>query len=226
MRFPNKVALVTGGSSGIGLATARLFLAEGARVTITGRDPKKLDVAVRDLGGAALGVRADAEDPNAAEAAVRETVERFGGLDVVFANAGVAAATPLGETTVETFEKVIRVNVTGVFFTVQAAVPHLREGGSVILNGSVHAVMGQPGHAAYAASKAAARSLTRTIASELASRRIRANIVVPGATRTPIWDTSAPTAEAGPGGHHAAPCLIAPETALRSGGSFGLRASA
>lgn len=102
---------------------------------------------------------------------MRETVKRFGGLDVVFANAGVAAATPLGETTIETFEKVIRVNLTGVFFTVQSAVPHLREGGSVILNGSVHAVMGQPGHAAYAASKAAARSLTRTIASELAPRR-------------------------------------------------------
>jgi NAD(P)-dependent dehydrogenase (short-subunit alcohol dehydrogenase family) len=115
---------------------------------------------------------------------------------VLFANAGISAPTPLGETTIESFEEVLRVNVTGVFFTVQAAARHLREGGAVILNGSVHSVMGQPGRAAYAASKAAVRSLARTLASEMAPRRIRANVVVPGATRTPIWDRSAPSAEA------------------------------
>ncbi|HXU69260.1 MAG TPA: glucose 1-dehydrogenase [Polyangia bacterium] len=196
MRLAKKIAIVTGGSSGIGFATARLFLAEGARVAITGRDQKKLDAAARELGSEVLALRADAGDPRAAEVVVGKVVERFGGLDVLFANAGIAAPTPLGEATVESFEEVLRVNVTGVFFTVQAAARHLREGGSVILNGSVHSVMGQPGRAAYAASKAAARSLARTLASELAPRRIRANIVVPGATRTPIWDRSAPSVEA------------------------------
>jgi NAD(P)-dependent dehydrogenase (short-subunit alcohol dehydrogenase family) len=196
MKLSRKIAIVTGGSSGIGFATARLFLAEGARVAITGRDQKKLDAAARELGGDVLALRADAGDPGAGEVAVGKVVERFGGLDVLFANAGVVAPTPLGETTIESFEEILRVNVTGVFFTVQAAARHLREGGSVILNGSVHSVMGQPGRAAYAASKAAARSLTRTLAAELAPRRIRANIVVPGAARTPIWDKSAPNAEA------------------------------
>jgi NAD(P)-dependent dehydrogenase (short-subunit alcohol dehydrogenase family) len=196
MRLAKKIALVTGGSSGIGFASARLFLAEGARVAITGRDQQRLDAAARELGGDVLAVRADAGDPRAGESAVAKVVERFGGLDVVFANAGIVATTPLGDTSIEAFEEILRVNVTGVFFTVQAAAAHLREGGSVILNGSVHAVMGQPGRAAYAASKAAVRSLARSLASELAPRRIRANVVVPGATRTPIWGEAAPSAEA------------------------------
>ncbi|MFT3765191.1 MAG: DUF1800 family protein [Minicystis sp.] len=196
MKLSNKIALVTGGSSGIGLAAARLFHAEGARVAITGRDEKKLEIAAREIGSDVLAVRADAGDVRATEAAVARVVERFGALDVVFANAGIAGSAPFGQTTIASFEEVLRINVTGVFFTVQAAAPHLREGGSVILNGSVHAVMGMPGYAAYAASKAAVRALARTLASELAPRRIRANVVVPGGTRTPIWDAVAPNAEA------------------------------
>jgi NAD(P)-dependent dehydrogenase (short-subunit alcohol dehydrogenase family) len=191
-----KTAWVTGGSSGIGLETARLFLANGARVAITGRDTKKLEAAARELGAGVLTVRADAGSVSETEAAVQQIVERFGQLDIVFANAGFVARTALGSTTLETFEEILRTNVTGVYFTVQAAAPHLRDGGSVVLNGSVHAVLGAPATAAYAASKAAVRSLARSLATELALRKIRVNTVVPGATRTPIWDASGPTAEA------------------------------
>lgn len=196
MLLANKVALITGGSSGIGLATARLFLAEGAKVAITGRDRDKLEATRRELGEGVVALVADAADPAATERAVNEAAKKLGGLDVVFANAGIAAGTPLGGTTAEVFEQVLRINLTGVFFTVQAALPHLRDGGAVVLNGSVHAVLGAPGYSAYAASKAGARALTRNLASELAPRRIRANIVVPGGTRTPIWDRTAPDAAA------------------------------
>jgi NAD(P)-dependent dehydrogenase (short-subunit alcohol dehydrogenase family) len=196
MKLANKTAIVTGGSSGIGLATARLFLEEGARVAITGRDPAKLEAAKRELGGNVLALKADATDVPGTEAAVKQAVAAFGGVDVVFANAGISANTPLGGTALEVFEEVLRVNITGVFFTIQAALPHLREGGSIILNGSVHAVMGMPGYSAYAATKAAVRAMTRNLASELAPRRIRANIVVPGGTRTPIWNRTAPTVDA------------------------------
>jgi NAD(P)-dependent dehydrogenase (short-subunit alcohol dehydrogenase family) len=116
-------------------------------------------------------------------------------LDVVFANAGIFPSTPLGSTAQATFEEVLRVNVTGVFFTVQAAVPHLNRGASVILNGSVVARLGQPARAAYAASKGAVRSMARVMAAELSPRGIRVNVVVPGATRTPIWSPLAPSPE-------------------------------
>ena len=196
MLLSNKVALITGGASGIGFATAKLFVAEGARVAITGRDEKKLHAAKKELGDNVIAVRADAADVKQTETAVHEVVAAFGGLDIVFANAGISGATPLGKTSVETFENIMRINVSGSFFTVQAASPHLRDGGSVILNGSVHAVLGAPGYSAYAASKAAARALTRNLATELAPRQIRVNIVVPGGTRTPIWSRLAPDQDA------------------------------
>ena len=196
MRLSGKRAFVTGGSSGIGLATARRFLAEGARVAISGRDQARLDVAARELGGEVLTVAADAGDIEASRAAVERVAQRFGGLDIVFTNAGIAGRTALGDTELAVFENIFRTNVTGVYFTIQAAAPHLSDGGSIILNGSVHAVMGLPGSTAYAASKAAVRSLARSLASELGPRHIRVNVVVPGATRTPIWDTRAPDAEA------------------------------
>ena len=114
----------------------------------------------------------------------------------MFANAGISANTPLGATTVETFESVLKTNITAVFFTVQAAVPHLNDGASVILNGSVISVLGNPGYAAYAASKAGVRAMARVMASELSPRRIRVNVVAPGGTTTPIWNRTAPTPEA------------------------------
>jgi NAD(P)-dependent dehydrogenase (short-subunit alcohol dehydrogenase family) len=196
MRLRNRTALITGGNSGIGLATARLFAAEGARVAITGRNRATLDAAVQELGANAIALQADATDIAATERAVAEAAKAFGKLDIVFANAGISGRTPLGASTLETFEQVLRTNVTGVFFTVQAAAPHLSDGASVILNGSVMSQLGSPGSSAYAASKAAVRGMSRVLASELAPRGIRVNVVSPGATRTPIWDSSAPTPEA------------------------------
>jgi NAD(P)-dependent dehydrogenase (short-subunit alcohol dehydrogenase family) len=196
MRLANKTALITGGNSGIGLSTAKLFVAEGARVAITGRDPAKLETAAKELGPNALAIVADATDIAATERAVAKAVEKFGKLDIVFANAGISAGTPVGGTSLETFEAVLRTNVTAVFFTVQAAVRHLNDGGSIILNGSVISVLGNPGYAAYAASKAGVRAMARVMASELSPRRIRVNVVSPGGTSTPIWNRVAPTPDA------------------------------
>lgn len=196
MRLAGKTALITGGNSGIGLTTARLFVAEGAKVAITGRDKARLDAAVAELGPNAIGIVADATDVAATERAVAEAVARFGKLDVVFANAGISGFTPVGGTALETFEAILKTNITAVFFTVQAAAPHLRDGASVILNGSVISVLGNPGYAAYAASKAGVRAMARVMASELSPRGIRVNVVSPGGTSTPIWNSAAPTPEA------------------------------
>ena len=196
MRLANKTAFITGGNSGIGLATAKLFVAEGAKVIITGRNKATLEAAARELGPNALAVVADTTDIAATEAAIRKGVEKFGKLDVVFANAGIAGGTPLGSATLETFENVLRTNVTAVFFTVQAAVPYLNDGASIILNGSVISVLGNPGYAAYAACKAGVRAMARVMASELSPRNIRVNVVAPGAIRTPIWGPALATPEA------------------------------
>jgi NAD(P)-dependent dehydrogenase (short-subunit alcohol dehydrogenase family) len=196
VRLTNKTALITGGNSGIGLATAKLFVAEGARVAITGRNQATLDAAAEELGPNAIAIVADANDIAATEQAIAQAVAKFGKLDIVFANAGIPGSTPIGATTLQAFESVIRTNITSVFFTVQAAVPHLNDGGSIILNGSVISVLGSPGYSAYAASKAGVRGMARVMASELAPRGIRVNVVAPGAAKTPIWNAAAPTAEA------------------------------
>jgi len=196
MRLANKTALITGGNSGIGLATARLFVAEGARVAITGRNQKTLDAAAQELGRNAIAIAADITDVAATEAAVQQAVNNFGKLDILFANAGVAGNTPLGGTTIAAFERVIRTNLTAVFFTVQAAIAHLNDGASIILNGSVISVLGSPGYSAYAASKAGVRAMARVMASELPPRGIRVNVISPGAIRTPIWGAATATPEA------------------------------
>jgi NAD(P)-dependent dehydrogenase (short-subunit alcohol dehydrogenase family) len=196
MKLTNKTALITGGNSGIGLATARLFLAEGARLAITGRNRKTLDEASAELGSGVLAIQADVTDVEATERAVAAAVKTLGPLDIVFANAGVGGATPIGQTSLADFERIIRTNLTAVFFTVQAAAAHLHEGASIILNGSVHAVMGVPGYSAYAATKAGVRAMTRNLAAEFAPRGIRVNQVTPGGTRTPIWSPYASTDQA------------------------------
>jgi NAD(P)-dependent dehydrogenase (short-subunit alcohol dehydrogenase family) len=196
MRLANKTAFITGGNSGIGLATARLFVAEGARVAITGRNQKTLDAAAQELGRNALAIAADITDVAATEAAVQQAVNTFGKLDVLFANAGVAGNTPVGGTTIAAFERVIRTNLTAVFFTVQAAIAYLNDGASIILNGSVISVLGSPGYSAYAASKAGVRAMARVMASELSPRGIRVNVISPGAIRTPIWGAATATPEA------------------------------
>jgi len=196
MRLKNKVALITGGNSGIGLATAKVFLAEGAKVVITGRNPETLAAAAKTLGDGVLAISLELTDVAAIDKAFAEAASKFGKFDIVFANAGIGGLTPLGQTSPEQFERMIGTNLTSVFFTVQSALPHLNDGASIILNGSVHAVLGAPGWAAYAATKGAIRSMTRVMASELAPRGIRVNQVTPGGTKTPIWSPFAPTADA------------------------------
>src|SRR5579871_2150429 len=195
-RLANKTAWITGGNSGIGLATAKLFVAEGAKVIITGRNRETLAAAAKELGPNALAIVADANDVAATEAAVKQAAEKFGKLDIVFANAGIPGNTPVGKTTLEAFEQVIRTNLTSVFFTVQAALPYLNDNASIILNGSVISVLGNPGYSAYAATKAGVTAMARVMVSELSPRGIRISVVAPGAARTPIWNGAAPTADA------------------------------
>jgi NAD(P)-dependent dehydrogenase (short-subunit alcohol dehydrogenase family) len=183
-----KSAFITGGSSGIGLATAAAFVAHGATVSITGRDRQRLDLAVSSIGQGCLGFVADASDDEAMQNALRSAAEPSGGLDVLFANAGHYVHSALGETSREDIEDQMSV-VADTFMTVQSALPYFRSGASIILMSSVYATMGPPGAGAYAASKAAIGALARSLASELAPRNIRVNVVVPGAIDTPSWGT-------------------------------------
>jgi NAD(P)-dependent dehydrogenase (short-subunit alcohol dehydrogenase family) len=196
MRLDQKTALITGGASGIGLATARLFIAEGARVAITGRDQQKLDAVARELGPNALALQADTTDQAAMERAVRTVVETFGKIDILFANAGIGGQTPVEGGSVAEFEKILRINLVGPFLAVSTAAPYLNDGASVILIGSVLSEAGAPGWSAYAASKGGINSMAKVLASELSPRGIRVNVVSPAAIRTPIWDVAAPTADA------------------------------
>ncbi|MEJ8302817.1 glucose 1-dehydrogenase [Saccharibacillus sacchari] len=193
-KLAGKVALITGGSSGIGLTTARLFIQEGAKVVLTGRDEQKLQAVQAELGENAIALQANSADTEALQRAVAAAVETFGGLDIVFANAGISGSTPLENTSPAYFEDILRINVTGPFLTVQAALPHLNAGSSVILIGSVMANAGQPHSSAYAASKGAVTAMARSMVGELSPRGIRVNTVVPGPIRTPIWGQT--TAEA------------------------------
>ena len=187
MKLAGKKALITGGNSGIGLATARLFIAEGAEVAITGRDQKTLDEAVGELGSKGRGYRADVTVAEDRKQLFANLGNDFGKLDIVFANAGISGRTPTGATDEATFENVVHTNLNGAFFTVNSAAPLLNENGSIIFNGSVHNYLGQPGVAAYAASKGGLVAMARAIAADLAPRKIRVNVVAPGGTKTPIW---------------------------------------
>lgn len=184
--FKSKAAFITGGSSGIGFATAQALAAQGATVAITGRDRARLDAAVARIGQGCTGFVADASDDAAMEGAIRSAADKSGGLDIVFANAGHYVHSALGTTSRADIEDQMRV-VADIFMTVQAALPFMRAGASVILMGSVYATMGPPGGGAYAASKAASAALARSLASELAPRGMRVNVVVPGAIDTPSW---------------------------------------
>lgn len=186
MRLGSKTGFITGGTSGIGLATAQAFSRHGAEVGITGRGQQRVDAAVARLGPSCMGFVADAGDDEAMGAALAATAARSGGIDIVFANAGHYVHSALGHTTRANLDEQLRV-VTNIFMTVQLALPHLREGASIILMGSVYATMGPPGAGAYAASKAAAAALARSMASELSPRGIRVNVIVPGAVDTPSW---------------------------------------
>ena len=191
MRFTGKTALVTGGNSGIGFAAAQLLIAEGARVVVTGRDRTKLDNAVAELGENALGIAVDLDEPAAIDSMFKQIQETYGSLDIVFANAGISGPTPLGGTTAAAFEAILRTNLTAVFLTVQGALPLMSAGGAVVLNGSVMRELGSPGSAAYSATKAGVTGMAKVFASELVTRGIRVNTVIPGGTRTSIWTRGA-----------------------------------
>lgn len=186
MELQGKTALVTGGTSGIGFATAKLFHAHGARVAITGQDDARLAAAHAELSGDTIALRLDVRSMADLAALNTAVATTFGHLDIVFANAGVAFATPLGGTDEDRFDTVMDINVKGVFFTVQTLLPLVRDGGSIILNTSWLADVGTAGLSALSASKAAVRSLARTWSRELLDRHIRVNAVSPGAMNTPI----------------------------------------
>jgi NAD(P)-dependent dehydrogenase (short-subunit alcohol dehydrogenase family) len=185
MRLSGKRAFITGGTSGIGLATAQAFVHEGAMVTITGRHLQRLEEALSVLGSSAQGFAADGDDDVASARAI-EAAAQGAGIDILFANAGFAVLSPLGSTTRTELEKQWSV-VTNIFMTVQLAVPHLRSPASVIIMGSVYATMGPPAFGAYGASKAAAGAMARSLASELAPRGVRVNVITPGAVDTAGW---------------------------------------
>lgn len=186
-RLEGKVAVITGGNSGIGLATAREFRREGARVVITGRDARTLAEAARELGGEVLALRSDSANLADIDALFAAVKERFGRVDVLFVNAGVARFAPLEETDEGLFDQTMNINFKGAYFTVQKALPLLSDGASVILNASVGAHVGFPNSSVYSASKAALLSLVRTLSADLAGRGIRVNAVSPGPVETPIF---------------------------------------
>ena len=186
MRLSNKVALITGGTSGIGLEAARLFHSEGARVIVTGADQARLDAASRELGSDVLALRADLRMPDQLDKVFDEIRRRFGRLDILFANAGVGRAAPLDAVTEKQIDEQFAVNFKGIFFAVQKAAPLLARGGSVVLTTSFLDAVGTPGLSILSATKAAVRSLARSLGAELAPRGIRVNAVSPGPTSTPF----------------------------------------
>lgn len=185
--FAGKVALVTGGNSGIGLAAAKLLSEQGAKVIISGRDQKTLNEAAAAIGGGALAVQGDVSRLADIDALFAAVEKQAGKIDVLFANAGVAKFAPVGDTTEALYDEVFDINVKGVFFTIQKAIPYLNDGASIILNTSFLSQMGAPGTSVYSAGKAAVRSFVRVAAAELVGRGIRVNAVSPGPIATPIY---------------------------------------
>ncbi len=186
-RLNGLTALVTGGTTGIGLETARRFKAEGARVAITGQNPERLEAARKDLGDGVLAIRSNAADAPAQKILAAEIAAKFGKLDVLFANAGIAEFAPLEAADEAHFDRIFATNVKGPYFLVQALLPHFAPGASVILNASVVAHRGMPNTSVYTATKAAVAGLTRAIAAEFAPKGYRINSISPGPIETPIF---------------------------------------
>jgi NAD(P)-dependent dehydrogenase (short-subunit alcohol dehydrogenase family) len=186
-KFDKKVVLVTGGNSGIGLAAAREFARQGARVVITGRDQKTLDLAREELGSTTIALRNDAGDVGAAGELAQILAARDIKLDAVFVNAGIAKFGALEAVDEALWDQTFNVNVKGAFFTIQAITPLLNPGAAIILNGSINAHIGMPGSSVYAASKAALISLAKTLSAELIGRGVRVNVVSPGPVATPLY---------------------------------------
>ncbi len=186
-RLEGKVAVVTGANSGIGLATAKRFASEGAFVFLVGRRQKELNEAVKDIGKNALAIKADVSNLKDLDRLYEVVRKEAGTIDIVFANAGGGDLMRLEDITEEHYERIFATNVKGTLFTVQKALPLLRDGGSIILTGSTAATKGIPAFSVYSASKAAIRSFAHNWILDLASRKIRVNVLVPGATLTPGW---------------------------------------
>ena len=185
-KLEGKVAVITGGNSGIGLATAIEFKEQGAQVVITGRDQLTLDEAKREIGGNVLALRSDTSSLPEIDKLFATVKERFGKIDVLFINAGIGKFSPVEAVTEDLFDSIMDINFKGSYFTIQKALPLLNDNASIILNASINAYLGMPNSSVYAASKAALITLARTLSAELVSRGIRVNVVSPGPISTPI----------------------------------------
>jgi NAD(P)-dependent dehydrogenase (short-subunit alcohol dehydrogenase family) len=185
-RFEGKVALVFGGNSGIGRATALAFAAEGAQVVVTGRNAETLADVQSELGGGALAIRSDISDLAALDEVMRQVKERHGRIDVLFVNSGVGGFLPIPQVTPEFWDEVHGVNLRGCFFAAQKALPLMGKGGAIVFTGSIGSQLAAPGGSTYGSAKAGLRAIARGFAAELVGQGIRVNMVSPGATETPI----------------------------------------
>jgi NAD(P)-dependent dehydrogenase (short-subunit alcohol dehydrogenase family) len=196
MKLANKVALVTGGSSGIGLETAKLFSQEGAQVVISGRDRVALNEAASAIGGEVLALQADVSSLEQIDQLYQTIETKLGKIDILFANAGIGRFTSLENTTEAIYDEVFSINLKGLYFTVQKALSHLNDDAAIVLNTSFLGSLGRPGTSVVSASKAAVRSLARTFSAELVDRGIRVNTVSPGAIATPFHNKTGLSQEA------------------------------
>ena len=186
-KLEGKTALITGGTTGIGLATTKLFQLQGAKVGITGQNSNRLNQALEELGTETLGIQVDVSSLSDIEEMVSKVKEQFGSLDILFVNAGIARLASLDQVNEDLVDEIMDVNFKGAFFTIQKAAPIIRQGGSIVLTTSVNNQMGMANSSIYSASKAALRSLARTLAEELIERGIRINAISPGPVSTPIY---------------------------------------
>ena len=188
-KLEGKIAVITGGNSGIGLATAKRFVSEGANVFIFGRRQNEIDAGVSEIGKNVIGIQGDVSNLADLDRLFDVVKDQKGHLDILFANAGIAQFAPLGEISEEHFDKIFRINVKGLLFTVQKALPILEDGGSIILNASIGTSKGVGGSSVYSATKAAVRSFARTWTVDLRDRKIRVNAISPGPIDTPIFSS-------------------------------------
>lgn len=186
-KLDGKIAVITGGNSGLGLATAKQFVAEGAYVFITGRRQEALDAAVKEIGQNVTGIQGDISNLADLDRLYATVKEQKGRIDILFANAGLGEFAPLGQVTEAHFDKIFGINVKGTLFTVQKALPLIPDGGAIVMNGSMVSLKGLPAFGVYAATKAAIRSFARTWAIDLKERKIRVNVVSPGTVVTPAY---------------------------------------